>query len=63
MSVRKVYKCELCFEELDPERLVGLKRETFAMAIWKEERPEATTRHICKECATAIRIIMESKRR
>ena len=62
MSVKRIYECSLCNDRQDPDRLIGLYW-TSAYEYLVEKPAREVEHHICEACATAIRIIMEKKRR
>lgn len=62
MSVRQTYTCDLCEEELGPGELIGLRPAKVDVA-WEAVAADKAERHVCKECAYAIRVIMDRRER
>lgn len=61
MSVEKSYRCDLCRMSGDPKALIGLLWVSSPPNKIVESLSEMVEHHICKECATSIRIIMNAK--
>jgi hypothetical protein len=61
--IERTYRCNLCHDGRETEKLIGLQWTSDKSRPISEKPVRETENHICIEYATAIRIIMESRRK
>lgn len=63
MTVERTYKCNLCHDSHQPESLIGIFWTADRNRPIDERPAREVEHHVCVDCATAIRLIMESRRK
>lgn len=58
MAVKRIYSCNLCREDRNPDSLIGLYWSTFPKG-WTEKPAYETETHICLTCITNIQAMKQ----